>query len=392
MQHIIPLSPIDHVFTGTGSYPIEFVFSYDGYIDEKQLQSSLKETLRYFPPLHSQLVKTSDEGYGFDTRKHVAHFEVTATDLNFAETEQRAVFIDPVDSVVGEPLARIRLTNTPKGSVLGVSISHAVADGFSYFYFLTSWAKIFHGKSIYPPAHDRQMLGSSAEKKSANPLRAEDVLAGSGLFLATKRKAIPRDTLVWETIRLHEDNLKNMLEEIQSGSHTRFSYNDAITTMLCRKYLPQWNSRSAVSEAYVSCPVDFRRLLDGFPQNYFGNAVALATTRIRGDQLLPIAMSDLALKIRKRIGEVNENYVMGSMETLSGLCAQEGVQINEQIHVAHPQSGLLVTNLSRLPVREIEFNAGPPTAYEILTPAQRSAVVLPGKNGVEIRVCCPVAS
>ena len=55
-----------------------------------------------------------------------------------------------------------------------------------------------------------------------------------------------------------------------------------------------------------------------------------------------------------------------------------------------PESGLLVTNLSRLPVKDINFNAGPPVKYEILTPANRGAVVLPAHDAVEVRVCCPL--
>jgi hypothetical protein len=80
------------------------------------------------------------------------------------------------------------------------------------------------------------------------------------------------------------------------------------------------------------------------------------------------------------------------MEVLDQLQKQSGPGINEYIHVTHPGSGMLVTNLSRLPVPEVEFGAGPPVSYEILTPAQRGAVILPSSDGIEIRVCCPVHS
>ena len=49
-----------------------------------------------------------------------------------------------------------------------------------------------------------------------------------------------------------------------------------------------------------------------------------------------------------------------------------------------------MTNLSRLPVPEIEFNAGPPTDYSILTQTVRGAVILPHPDGFEARVCCPI--
>lgn len=38
----IPLSPIDHVFVGPGSYPIEFVFYYPGGLPKERFQTRLE--------------------------------------------------------------------------------------------------------------------------------------------------------------------------------------------------------------------------------------------------------------------------------------------------------------------------------------------------------------
>ena len=37
-DRIIPLSSIDHIFTGTGSYPIDFIFAYQAKLDDKTLR------------------------------------------------------------------------------------------------------------------------------------------------------------------------------------------------------------------------------------------------------------------------------------------------------------------------------------------------------------------
>ncbi|MCK5467178.1 MAG: hypothetical protein KAI99_01670, partial [Cyclobacteriaceae bacterium] len=96
----IPLSPIDHVFTGAGSYPIEFVFSYNSQIDEKRLVNSFKETLKFFPPLQSKLQKIDDR-YWFDEDQNGYHIEVVSSNVNFDETENREIFIDPVATIEG---------------------------------------------------------------------------------------------------------------------------------------------------------------------------------------------------------------------------------------------------------------------------------------------------
>lgn len=382
----IPLSPIDHVFTGQGSYPIEFVFSYNSLIDEKQLLNSFKSVLELFSPVGSKL-ELVDRVYSFRKDQEGYHFEVVRGDVSFDETTDRELFIDPVNTVEGEPLTRIRLTQTPKGSVLGVSISHCVADGFSYFYFLASWARMFHGKSVVPPSHERALLNYGYGKVGEN--QGKELLDNCGLFLDKKRADIDRDKLKWETINFSELELKSLLSETQKECEARLSFNDVVVATLWKKYMKQWRKNDHDEMTYISCPFDYRRLLPDFPKTYFGNAVALATTPLNYEKLISSSLSDLAIMVRKSIGSVSAQYIREGLSTLRGITNKEGVQINEKIHVTHPTSGLLVTNLSRLPVKEIEFNAGPPVKFEILTPANRGAVMLPGHDGIEVRVCCP---
>ena len=64
--NVIPLSPIDHVFTGRGAYPLEFVFAYGDLIDPDRLAESLRRTLALFPAVASRLVRVSDEAYGLE--------------------------------------------------------------------------------------------------------------------------------------------------------------------------------------------------------------------------------------------------------------------------------------------------------------------------------------
>ena len=158
MATTIPLSTIDHIFTGIGSYPIEFIFNYNGFLDEDALKVSLEKAIQHFPPISSVLVKLSEESYGFELLPEGVVFDVLQSDINFEDNEKKYEYINPVETLEGNPLCKIRITHTPKGSVLGVSISHSITDGFSYFHFLSSWARIFHDKQFLPPVHDRNLL------------------------------------------------------------------------------------------------------------------------------------------------------------------------------------------------------------------------------------------
>ena len=65
---VLPLSPVDHVFTGPNSYPICFSIAYDHMLDPRRLRRSLETALQDFWPLRSKLTRISSHSYGVDFR------------------------------------------------------------------------------------------------------------------------------------------------------------------------------------------------------------------------------------------------------------------------------------------------------------------------------------
>ncbi len=422
---LVPLSPIDHVFTGRGAYPIEFVFAYGGALDAAGLEDTLRRTLAAFPPASSRIVARPDGALAFEPCDDGCVFSVAASDLRFDDTEDRAAFLDPVDTAVGQPVTRIRLTRTPAGDVLGVSLSHAVADGFGYFHFLSSWSRVFRCEPFLPPSHARGLLlpraglppeaspdGPDAPNPPAAPAvplaaqaagtaaaavapDAATLAADAGLFLDAPRKALARGALRWERHLLRREDLDELLLEARRGAPDagggRLSHNDAVAAWLWLTYVASWTAADGPGTTYLSAPVDHRRLLPGFPPAYFGNAVVLASAAIERGDLCRAPLGALAARVRAAVDGVDEPRVRRALHGVDALRRAGGLAALEACHVVHPRRGLLVTNLSRLPVPEIAFDAGPPVAFDILTPAERGAVVLPAPGGgVDVRVCLPV--
>jgi omega-hydroxypalmitate O-feruloyl transferase len=382
----IPLSPIDHVFTGRGSYPIEFVFSYDGELDEARLRQSLAQAVEVFPPASSRLVRR-DGAFGLEPSPDGLAFSTAESEIGFLAADDRTLFLDPVATFEGEPLTRVRLTRTPQGSVLGVSQSHAVGDGFSYFHFLSCWSRLFRGEPFEPPSHERRRLIPSAEADDGEPTPSS-VLRDTGLFWQGRRAAVQGGPLRWERHQLSRARLKEILGEAQRDSPVRLTHNDAVSAWLWRESAASWGAE-AQDDTYLSCPVDHRRLLPELPATYFGNAVVLATVESTIGALGAAPLAELAQRVRAAVSAVDEARVRRSLGAIDRLRRLKGVAVLEECHVMHPQRGLLVTNLSRLPVREIDFGAGPPTAFDILTAVPRGAVVLPAPDGLDVRVCLP---
>jgi hypothetical protein len=383
---VIPLSPVDHVFTGVGAYPIEFVFAYGGRLDPDRLRDSLDRTLALFPGAASRLVRLPDGGYGLEPAPGGCAFEVGGAAASFADVDPHAL-VDPVETVEGRPLARVRLTQTRDGSVLGVAISHAIADGFSYFFFLSAWSRVFHGREVAPPCLDRARLAAD-RAETGRPLDAEGVREGCGLFLGERRPAIPRDRLRWTRQLFPRAELSALLAEAQRDCPVRLSHNDVVAAWLWRTHVPGWAAGDE-GMAFLSCPVDLRRVLPGFPPAYFGCAVAMASASVERERLATTSPSELARRVRDAVARVDEARARESLRVIDRLRREQGLGALERLHVVHPRAGLLVTNLSRLPVREIVFDAGPPVAFDILAPAERCAVVLPAADGLDVRVCLP---
>jgi hypothetical protein len=385
----LPLSPVDYVFTGVGSYAIEFAFAYQDTIDPARLQRSLDQTLEHFWPLQSKLTRASEHSYGFQPAGDGLVFQTSRSSEIFEDEDDVSSFVDSVHSVEGEPLTKIKLTQTPRGSVLGLSISHALVDGFSLFHFLTSWSRIFQGQRILSPSCERELLTPELPdpKKAVTP---DDLLARCGLFWAGKRHPVPREQLREERLLVSKETMNELLAEAKQDCEVALFHNDALTAYLWRRCVTHWETGEGNPSIYMSCPVDFRRILRSVPRTYFGNALCFATAAIDYERLAGASLGELALLIHEAVGQVRQDYVSGSLQTLERLRRQRGTAVMEEIHVVPPQHGMLVTNISRLPMQGLDFGAGIPTAFRALSSTQRGAAILPAEDGVEIRVFHPV--
>jgi hypothetical protein len=385
----LPLSPTDHVFTGIGSYAIEFAFAYQDTIDPARLRRSLDRTLEDFWPLRSKLTRIAEHSYGFRSAGDGLVFQTSRSSDIFEDTDDVLHFVDPVYSVEGEPLTRIKLTQTPDGSVLGLSISHALVDGFSLFHFLTSWSRVFQGQRVLSPSCERELL-TPETSDAQGLLTADDVFARCGLFWAGKRQPISREKLREERLLVSKEAMDELLAEAEEDCKAALFHNDVLTAYLWKRCIPQWDKGDGNPVTCMTCPVDFRRILRAVPRTYFGNALCFATASMDYESLASASLGELALLIRDAVSRVRQDYVSGSLQTLERLRRQRGLDVMEEIHVVPPQHGMLVTNISRLPMQSLDFGAGLPTAFRALSSTQRAAAILPAEDGVEIRVFHPV--
>jgi hypothetical protein len=183
--------------------------------------------------------------------------------------------------------------------------------------------------------------------------------------------------------------MNELLAEAEKDCPVALFHNDVLTAYLWKQYVTQWEKGNGNPLTYVSCPVDFRRILRAVPRTYFGNALCFATVSTDYEKLVSAPLGELALLVREAVTRVRQDYVSGSLQTLERLRRQRGLAVLEEIHVVPPQHGILVTNVSRLPMQSLDFGAGIPTAFRALSSTQRAAAILPADDGMEIRVYSP---
>jgi shikimate O-hydroxycinnamoyltransferase len=387
-MNVFPLSPVDYIFTGVGSQPISFAFSYNKKLDPDLLKKTLNETLNYFPILRSQLVKISKTDYEFHISEEGLTFDVLQSNTAFEESRNIEKYIIPVSSIEGKPLTKIALTQTPKGSILAVSVSHALADGFSYFHFFSSWARIYKGESIIKPNLQRDVLLSHFNR-GEKITTSNDIYTNCGLFHGGKRHQLQNEPVHVERFFISKDTIRSILEDRKNEPEISLTENDIITALLWQKYIPMWSKENKNQKTYVTCPFDIRRVLRGLPRNYFGCALSFATASIHLNGLLEASVRDLAILVRNSVKKVKNDYILSSLATLETLRKQKGLDAMEEIHLRHPHHGIIITNLTRLPIQYLDFGSGAPTDFLSYVDVLGSAAIFPAENGVEIFVAYP---
>jgi len=387
-KKVYPLSPVDYVFTGVGSQSITFGSYYNKNLDPYLLQKGLNEALNYFPILRSKLAKISKTEYEFYLSDDGLTFQVLDSNVAFEESKSIEKYIIPVSTIEDKPLTKITLTQTPKGSLLSVSISHALVDGFSFFYFFSSWARICRGESvIIKPSLDRATFSLLKNKKKM--ITSSDIFADCGLFYGDKRVHRQGGPIHEERTLISKDTIRGYSKEIKNEHNISLSENDIITALLWKKYIPSWIKENDNPETYVTCPIDLRKVLKDFPRNYFGCSICFTTAEIDLRSLKRVSIGDLAILVRNSVNKVRSHYVARFLQTLESLRKQKGLEAMEKIHLRHPKHGLIVTNLTRLPINELDFGSGTPADFLTYVDVLGSAAILPAEKGIEILVAHP---
>jgi hypothetical protein len=388
---LMKLAPADYVFTGNMSCPVTFAFEYAERLDPARLQRSLQQLVEIIPWLAGRLRAQSHNELAYEvTDKPRLLLEVTNSDKSFDDISD-AQIVRLVKSADGEPLMRARLTQTPESSILAVSMSHALADGFSFFLAMNKWAALARGESVEAPPMVRLLQPSEADvQRAMQALDPQSLLENNNIFLSAERPEI-RELPLQDQMRLSRATITEMVAEAQRDVPQKLRENDVLTAWLWRTYGAEWWPRLNNAEVYMSCPVDVRRQFGEANQSAFGLTICSAAASASFDELKHAPLGELALRIQRSVAAVFADSAPRRIAPFEALRRRHGVSALQGVEPREPERGMLVTNMSRLPLASLDMGHGAPTTLRLISEIPSMAAVLPAPDGVRVAVYRPLS-
>lgn len=393
------LSPIDRVFLGEGAYPVQFLFYYENNLELETLQSSFERIRHLFWPISCGRLKRENGS----VRCYASADQISVDEKvcdeplpKFDSPKELAAYAIDID--LHDRLAAIKIFQFPKGSLLSVNIAHCLVDGYSYFYFLLLWAATTKYKRnivakmwttlIKRPIHNRSLLSTQLPSKAIpydeQALRRW-IFENTGLSLSSQRQACTLENSQWSMFILTKDQIRESASESFSNpKELGVSWHDLLSAIIWKRTVQDWPSGS--DQLMFSSAFDFRRVSHRVNQRYFGNAIRACGIIVEKSAVETENIVSLAKRIRTSIDRIDDQQVDRTLQSLSSLWKTHGEDAAAKMHVADPDCGLLVTNLSRLPTGQLDFGTGSPQAVIPMTPAPRTAVVTSSPEGFCIRV------
>lgn len=360
-----PLTPLDYVYFEKPQYTMSFLFDFPVQQDFDAMRASLARVLERFYPLKGrielgahgtyQIVEDVSNPWGaavFEVRDHGA-------DRGPEVGNQLLPLSEGVGPGPGGPIAKFVLHQFCERSVLSTSVTHTIADGFSYFFFLASWAAETRGVQLPGPAHQRKLVGANAS--AHGDLSPAGIFARTGYSLLDRSGLDPQALRRYESVRFSDAELQQHRDEAERELGHKVSVNDIVTALLLKDCATRWHQPG--DSVRLTCQYDMRRLLPNIEPLFFGNCTRGASFDASFDDIVHSSPGRIAKLVKQAVACIDRTAAEDSVSCLQRLSVEQGLSTTRKLHVWHPDFGSLVTNLTRMPLDQVNFGRGGPRDF-----------------------------
>ncbi len=362
LRRRLELAPTDYLFVDPRRLAIQVLYYFENRLDFQRLKTGLERVAKEFYPINSKLVPDGDREYVIAESSDTPDFAeiVCGEAVSLPQQDEPATFesfrvaFNPL--LASEKLAKFRLIQLERGSLLSVNVSHAIADGYSYYYFLSAWAAASRSEPFQVPDHSRAILARLAkiyQEKQGDKISASE----AEMNLTPVDPSFDPTTQRIETLHIDPESL---LAEARKGAdaetRVRLTENGVLAALVWQTYARSLPEDSG--ELTLACPIDFRRIIPELSPAFFGNASAPALIRLSNEAVRNASIGQLAVRISDEIRRCDATTFIRYSAMIDKLRTQRGLAAVDRMGLVDPRNGLIVTNVARFPLPPIDFGAG----------------------------------
>jgi hypothetical protein len=359
----IKISQVDTLFTN-GIYQIEFLFYFQNGLNTKKIRHALKKLSSVFWPMfgvyHSGAIffdkYIEDDCYDE---------EPVQQEFVFPPTEKgKWDAYSPYSLPNINNLFFLKVTHFKNGTILVPKMSHLAGDGYSYFYFLSSLAALSQHNLLPSKSTLMQFFVKPHHRRT---------ITKDFLFEGAEWKPPMQDTqftMGIEEVRRKDVNFS--IRKISESKNVRISPNDVLSAMAVKKL--EGIQKESQDEFFdLTIPIDVRRKVKEYGQRFFGNGIMLHRMRLVREDIAKLPVEEIAIQIRKSIPSISTQSYTDYFSRLEKIIEAGEV---DKLKPFDPDSGYLVTNISRLPVDKLDFGTDPPDLIFPFTIEKNAAAIL----------------
>ena len=391
----VTLAPADFAFAGPGRLAMEVLYRFDQRLDAAVLRRGLRAVAEDYFPVNASLERRGGDDFVLREARDEPDFaEIVTPGLVPAEDDADGLarFREPFDPTRrGARMARFRLHQLDRGSALVVQVSHAVADGYSFYPFLAAWAAACRGEAHPVPDHSRHLLRTLARRLERRAARQARVAAAIDAFAVPPSDADPTTRRV-ERLTLEPAALVAAARAAADGIPVeKLSENSVVTAHLWRHYaaaLPVGDE-----PLVLACPMNFRRGDGVVGPAFFGNASAPVFVRRSRDEVRAAGVPVLAAALTDAVRGADERTLAAYHAAMDRVRRAGGPDAVRRLRLADPWGGLVVTNVARFPLPPPDFGTGAAADDLNLVHHAGTAVIVAGPGGtLKARVAYPAST
>ena len=367
------ISPVDAFFVND-SYTIEFLLYYKNKVDTQKIKSALKKLSADFWPIFGQYESGKIH---FDKYVEKDCFEEEIRNEDFDSGLSYREFYDKFGNAVPAAIIKLfylKIIQYNNGSVLIPKMKHLAGDGYSYFYFLSVLAQISQSK--YLPFKNwvvRLLAKPNNQRTKLKEFNLPD--------LKFEKYEKAKDVTV-EDESIAKSDIRKLIREIDEATSRKVSTNDVLSAMVIKKLVSLQNDK--VNKDYLlTMPVDVRRIVKEYGSKFFGNGLMFHETKFNRNDILKLDISKLALQIRQGMPELSTEFYKNYLHNLENIISEYKTDL---LKPYDPETGCLVTNLTRLPAKRLNFGSGNPDLIFPLTIGKNAVSILSDEKNFILRL------